>query len=809
MVAVLLWFLAVQGLGLLAFPLAFLLFRKLPDRGYTLAKPFGLVLASYAFWILGLTGLIPASRWTIFAILVAGGVFGGWAAWRHKDAILGFVRSEWKTIVAAEALFLGMFAFWVLVTADAPAINHTEKPMDLGFLNAILGSSAFPPEDPWLAGEPISYYYFGHFMMAFLTRLTGLPGAIGYNLGVSLVPALAGVGIFGLVGNLVRLSKGGWRAASAFGWVGAGFLIFLSNLAGFLEFLHLRGWGGPGFWGWVGIKGLDGSAAGAGGWFPGEPWWWWRATRVIDTVREGQSLDYTITEFPLFSFALGDLHPHMLSLAFLPLFLGVVLNLSQSTRELGLGWLRRRPVEGAAVALLLGSLAFINTWDLPVFAAILGAVVFAKCVGQRLQGAVVISAGVMVRAAVACAAMVGPIAALAVALFGPFYWTLNSQAGGVLPVTGPGSRPFLFLLAMGVPVILGAGLVVKQWGGANVSWRNDRVVVGLAVAGCALPLLVWAAAVGWVWLFMPEVGLANLTVGNRLLVTLPLLALSGMAAVSALRRVADDEKSAVFFPLTLAAAAFFLLAAAELFFLLDLFGNRMNTVFKVYYQSWFLLTIAGVWGLYYWGRHWRTGALTRPVVKYSLGLAIAALVAASLYYPVGMISTRTGIGSPDYRFTDKTLHGLAFVERSDPGEYAAVEWLNSVAGPGRIVEAVGNDYSDHGRISASTGRATILGWPGHEQQWRGEGDFLGERTEDVRRIYQSPDGEGALEILKKHDIRYVYVGRRERTKYASQGITNFGEFMTTAFACGDVVIFERRDEGRLRSSSIFGERDTC
>ena len=69
-------------------------------------------------------------------------------------------------------------------------------------------------------------------------------------------------------------------------------------------------------------KRLDGSAAGAGGWFPGEPWWWWRATRVIDTVREGQSLDYTITEFPLFSFALGDLHPHMLSLAFLPLFLG-------------------------------------------------------------------------------------------------------------------------------------------------------------------------------------------------------------------------------------------------------------------------------------------------------------------------------------------------------------------------------------------------------------------------------------------------------------------------------------------------------
>ncbi len=57
--------------------------------------------------------------------------------------------------------------------------------------------------------------------------------------------------------------------------------------------------------------------AGSGpGLFPTDNWWWWRATRVIDTLSGGQSLDYTITEFPIFSFILGDLHPHVMNLPF-------------------------------------------------------------------------------------------------------------------------------------------------------------------------------------------------------------------------------------------------------------------------------------------------------------------------------------------------------------------------------------------------------------------------------------------------------------------------------------------------------------
>ena len=793
MVAPLLWLVAVQGLGLLAFPLAFRLFHRLPDRGYTLAKPMGLVLASYLAWLLGLTNLVPVSQLTLVALVAAGAVLAFWLARRQKAKMVGFVRAEWKTLLTVEALFVGFFLFWLAVTADTPEITHTEKPMDLGFLNAILHSSSYPPEDPWLSGHPISYYYFGHFIVAFIAKLTGTPGAIAYNLGVALVPALASIGVSGLVANLVRLAGGTWKSAVATGALAAVLLGLIGNLAGSLELLHARGWAPDGFWDWVAIKGLTVDNAGAGGFFPDKPWWWWRATRVIDTLREGRSLDYTITEFPFFSFALGDLHPHMLSLPFLALFLGVVLNLSKSKQPPGPGWVKRHPIELAAVAFLAGALAFINTWDLPVFGAILAAVVFVKSVGGIPPGSQEPSWEGLGRAAFRTGVVMIPVLVVAVALFIPFYWDLDSQAAGVLPVTGPGSRPFLFFLVMGLPVVLAGALVLKQWGGVSICWRRDAALITLVGLVSVAPLVIWGMSLGIIQAFIPALQPVEISLVNRLGVTVPLLILAGLAGVSALQRMGQDEDSTISFPLVLAAAGFYLLAMVELFFLVDLFGSRMNTVFKIYYQCWSLLTIAGAWGVYYWVSHWESLTLIWKTAKYAFASMVAALLLVSFYYPVGMIADRTGMGSAGYRFTDKTLDGLAFVKRVDPGEYAAIAWLNTEAEPGRIVEAVGDDYSDYGRISSGTGRATILGWPGHEQQWRGEAEFLAERTQDMRQIYQSRDADTVLGLLEKYGVRYVFVGRRERKTYGEEGLTDFEEFMATVFASDAVVIYERTD----------------
>ena len=45
------WWLTIEVIGVIAFPIAFLAFRFLPDRGYSFSKALGLLLISYLLWI--------------------------------------------------------------------------------------------------------------------------------------------------------------------------------------------------------------------------------------------------------------------------------------------------------------------------------------------------------------------------------------------------------------------------------------------------------------------------------------------------------------------------------------------------------------------------------------------------------------------------------------------------------------------------------------------------------------------------------------------------------------------------------------
>ena len=77
--------------------------------------------------------------------------------------------------------------------------------MELAFINAILHSDTLPPNDPWLSGYAISYYYFGFVLVAMLAKFAGTLGSVAFNLGVSLTFALAAVGSFGVLYNLLAL----------------------------------------------------------------------------------------------------------------------------------------------------------------------------------------------------------------------------------------------------------------------------------------------------------------------------------------------------------------------------------------------------------------------------------------------------------------------------------------------------------------------------------------------------------------------------------------------------------------------------
>jgi YYY domain-containing protein len=399
--AVLKWWLLLQAMGLVALPLVFRLLRWLPDRGYSVAKPAGLLLGTYLLWLLGSLGWL---RNTEGGIVLAFGSVAAASAWvyaRWDDGVKlrDWLRAHRGWIVAYEAVFLIALVFWSIFRAHNPDLSTTEKPMEFAFMNAIARSTTFPPPDPWLSGFSISYYHFGYVMMSTLMKASGVNPGVAFSLTNAMWFALTAAGAFGIAANLVAASKRATTSAIvATGLLGALFVPLLANFQGPLEVAHTNAIGSPEFWRWLDIREINTPptplVAGETRWpfcencaHPRGNWWFWRASRVVHDYPigsdRGNPNDYEelIDEFPFFSFLLGDNHPHVLALPYALMSIALAFNLFRlgngSTTGTGgtqaitgraawRGWFWDAAPMAVAYPVFLGALSFLNTWDFPI-----------------------------------------------------------------------------------------------------------------------------------------------------------------------------------------------------------------------------------------------------------------------------------------------------------------------------------------------------------------------------------------------------------------------------------------------------------
>jgi uncharacterized membrane protein len=249
-------------------------------------------------------------------------------------------------------------------------------------------------------------------------------------------------------------------------------------------------------------------------------------------------------------------------------------------------------------------------------------------------------------------------------------------------------------------------------------------------------------------------------------------------------------------------------------FLKDVFADnypRMNTVFKFYFQAWALLSLTCGTGLYFILESFRPLRGVAPTqrglqrsVEGLWAVGLLGLMLASAVYPLVGTYARTN----HYAQRSNSLDGINYLQTCKPpdcaydtsGDYAAIRWLNShISGDPEIVEAVGDDYSGYGRISALTGLPAPMGWVGHEYQWRvnwinnglNAVDF-DSRKGDVGTIYTDPHPDVVLAMLARYHAQYLYVGQLERMQYAGANLQRFAAFMNIVYSANGVTIYQVR-----------------
>ena len=814
MTAFLPWYLILTLLGWLTFPLVYHLFPTLTDRGFTLARTAGLLIWGYVFWLFVSFGFARNDVGGIvfaLAILVA---LSLWAFVTNYSSILAFIRSKWTLIVTTEILFLLAFAFLAFMRAADSELASTEKPMELMFINSILRSETFPPQDAWLSGYAISYYYFGYVLTAMLAQLSQINGSTAHNLMTSLVFALGAIGSFGIVYNLLNTFRGSQKdeeevIPSSFissSLLAPLFLLLVSNFEALLEVLHRAGigwvkdsatqtWSGP-FWTWLDMKELSQPPVEPLGWVPDRYLWWWRASRVIQDYDIVGGFREAIDEFPFFSFLLGDLHPHVLAIPFGLLAVSVALNIF-----LG-GWKNGKvsflgaqinilPTGFLFAALVLGGLAFLNTWDILVAAAL---IVFAFVLWRaneegwgwaRLEDMLLLGL---------------PLGILSILLYFPFYIGFSSQAGGLLPnlmFIARGTHLWVMWGTLLIPIYLFL-IAVLMKNPARPNWK-----LGLSI-GLGTPLLLFLLAIilGLLALVVEKdftnamLASFNMTTGQffaatsmrRLthigsLLTLLAVLIPAVAFVFARNEEQETEKvntsSSLQFLFLLLTLGALLILAPEFVYLRDQFGYRINTIFKFYYQAWILWSLVAAFGVGYLLRALR-GA-TDVAVRILVGLVIFC----GLLYPTFGVLTKTNNLKPAFGFN---LNDFARVQRENSDDAAGIEFLLTQP-EGVIAEAIGGSYSYYGRVATHTGYPTVLGWPGHESQWRGGSELQGTRQDDINLLYSTVRWEEAQAIIEKYNIRYIFIGNLERTSMRVSE-EKFTTHLVPVFQQGSMVIYQ-------------------
>lgn len=664
------FYLLICLVALASWPLVFYFFPHFSDRAWGLAKTFGLVTSAWLLWYLASLKLVPFSNLTVWLSVLLLFVFCWLLLGKNLLSKTKDKKQVLKKVFFQEVLFFVVFILLCLARGFYPGINNVEKPMDFAFVNSILRSRFFPPTDPWLAGHPINYYYFGHYFTAFLVKFSFLSPSLVFNLMSVLVIILSGQGLFSIGSWLTGNFGGGWLSC------------FFAVLSGNLHFF---------------LRGRWDVDIGTGKYF------YPRATRIVPNL---------INEFPAYSLLLGDLHAHVLGLPLFVLGIGWLSGSFSVTKDLNKKRKYFLLVRAIIFGIILAIAAMTNSWDAITLVALLGFLSIFLLISKRESVTQVfwnlLLSGLF--------AILGCL---------PFLISFSSPVGGVGLVHTHTPFDFYFVFFGGQFIFILSSFLVF----AIPSWRKN----------------------------------INLS----------------------LNKILKHDKALLIAALLI--FSFLLMLVPEVFYLKDIFSTanppyfRTNTMFKIHFQAWVLLSLVAV-VLWWKGRFFAKNILLKILLS---------LVAVFLIFAQGIYIFQGFKDASDNWKHFYGLDGRRILIRDHPGDAYAIDWLQgNIKGQPIILEAVGPSYTNYARVSSWTGLPTVLGWPTHQWQWRGSYEPYQRLESLVRDIYQTTNIEKARGQLALNNISYLYIGSLEKTAYPQLNMVNLTLLGEVIYNSDTVVIIK-------------------
>lgn len=757
------WWLVFLVLGVVAYPVAGLVFGRFHDGGFIFAKAIGLAGTGIFMWILSSLKIMRFTRTNaliaVGIVLAVNVIILAVVAGKQKNAPKGFLaqacgyRITEKKLVAAlksEVVFFIFFMLWCYLRGFKPEAYGTEKFMDYGFMAVMDRSEFMPPEDLWFAGKSINYYYVGQYLATFMTKLTGVGVEYGYNLMLMTLAACGFAMPYSLINNVVRSFLKDRKLSVRTGRS-------MESESGQKVFLLIRI-----------LPPLTGTVAGLATSFAGnmhyflfrfliprlqrlagfaenevEKYWFPNSTRYIGYNPE--TADKTIHEFPTYSFVLGDLHAHVINIMFVLTVLAMLFAWLQYRKErmdaLRMGttvkkasfWFEALHPMILLLGFFIGMFHMTNFWDFPIYFVVAGAVIlFSNAViYQFSHDTVKLTA---VQAAVVLA--VAKIVAL------PF--TLNfDQISTTIRLNYYRTPIHQLIVLWGLPVVLVLVFICDRYSvftrlGVLTGFRYDEKghKIEPKLRDEDKERLTEHEKATLVE-FVPEKNklfqfIENLSVSDLFIVTIGLCA-AGLVLIPELVYVKDIYEGDF---------------------------KRSNTMFKLTFQAYMMFALCIAFILM------KLTAFARTYFQRVAGVVLGLCFLTTLGYFGNAVNGWFGDVRDASRY--QGLDATAFMQKESAQDAEAVAWMKeNLVGTPVVLEAWGPSYSFYERISAMTGLPTVMGWQTHEWLWRSEasGGFpaaVNERRKDVIEIYYSTDAARVRELIEKYDIGYIYIGASER-----------------------------------------------